>query len=684
MDSPPSCSVTLSEILVLSEDSGLLLTSDHSGSLDVVSSCSDQSSHCYYTMECPESEDEEETDKSGLIHDNLCNENCNTVKRYPKKVPEMEKQLIPTIDPPLEFQDKPPSSSHDLSVELIQEVAEEITDSIISECMRLFISEHLKPDEDPPSLNKMDAKTSQKRMFWTSELIYSTSSRSSLSSSRLSSSHNSLSVTAANKVDDSSFITSAMSHDILSITDMYNVPLDSDIYAIPADSVRGKDKKKVPHKLYRYNTSKKKDPLSSIESNVSSSFCNYNPNRKQKRNSTPSRSMSTLASGEPIQMTLQQVRQFLHNLYSSSSSETLSKTKQAVYKSYNLNVNDGRGQIMKTNGSRRIVKCKKSKNLSKKTKDSCDNKNLSFNSNVNNNNVNSTSNNNNLDGFSDLQKNGVDGVKKLTQPPPSRSSFKSSLKQTLCNLFRLRKYSSPAESETQPTDTVLVVDVSKPPFQKRALPPVPGVSITFPQPDIEKFNQQDSIMDFATNIEKVKDYGWYWGPISGEAAEKILSNEPDGSFIVRDSSDDHYIFSLTFKLNGCVRHVRIEHDQGNFSFGSCTKFKSHTIVDFIENAVEHSRSGRYLFFLHRRPILGPMRVQLLHPVSRFKQVQSLQHMCRFVILKHVRKDLIPQLPLPRRMIDYLNVPHYYSEEFFEEEQTEISSPLHFFSFVAPQ
>ena len=68
---------------------------------------------------------------------------------------------------------------------------------------------------------------------------------------------------------------------------------------------------------------------------------------------------------------------------------------------------------------------------------------------------------------------------------------------------------------------------------------------------------------------------------------------------------------------------------GNFSFGSFTKFKSNTIVDFIENAVEHSRSGRYLFFLHRRPVFGPMRVQLLHPVSRFKQVQSLQHLCRY-------------------------------------------------------
>lgn len=175
-------------------------------------------------------------------------------------------------------------------------------------------------------------------------------------------------------------------------------------------------------------------------------------------------------------------------------------------------------------------------------------------------------------------------------------------------------------------------------------------------------------MKFAASIEKVKDQGWYWGPISGEAAEKILAKEPDGSFVVRDSSDHHYIFSLTFKLNGFVRHVRIEHDQGNFSFGSFTKFKSNTIVDFIENAVEHSRSGRYLFFLHRRPVLGPMRVQLLHPVSRYKEVQSLQHMCRYVIVKHVRRDLLSQLPVPTRMKQYLNTPFYYSEQVAEEAE----------------
>lgn len=208
------------------------------------------------------------------------------------------------------------------------------------------------------------------------------------------------------------------------------------------------------------------------------------------------------------------------------------------------------------------------------------------------------------------------------------------------------------------------------PYAVRALPPLPvgcssGCDHLAAVSDAASTTSDESdrrSMDYAASIEKVKDCGWYWGPISGETAERLLSQEPDGSFVVRDSSDEHYIFSLTFKLNGLVRHVRIEHDQGNFSFGCLQKFQSHTIVDFIENAVEHSRSGRYLFFLHRRPILGPMRVQLLHPVSRFKQVQSLQHLCRFSILKSIRRDLIDSLPLPARLKAYLNTPHYYSEE----------------------
>lgn len=89
---------------------------------------------------------------------------------------------------------------------------------------------------DPP-LEFQDTPPGPRLCFTPDTLSRRPASRNSLTS-RLSSSHNSLSVPTANKADDSSFITSAMSHDVLTtITDMYNVPFDSDIYTLPVDTL---------------------------------------------------------------------------------------------------------------------------------------------------------------------------------------------------------------------------------------------------------------------------------------------------------------------------------------------------------------------------------------------------------------------------------------------------------------
>lgn len=50
---------------------------------------------------------------------------------------------------------------------------------------------------------------------------------------------------------------------------------------------------------------------------------------------------------------------------------------------------------------------------------------------------------------------------------------------------------------------------------------------------------------------KLSNYGWYWGPISGNEADAKLLSEPDGAFLVRDSSDDRLFFlsSLFFVKN---------------------------------------------------------------------------------------------------------------------------------------
>ncbi|KAK3924710.1 Suppressor of cytokine signaling 7 [Frankliniella fusca] len=545
------------------------------------------------------------------------------------------------------------------------------------------------------------------RYCWTPELPYMLcrpASRSSLSS-RLSSSHNSLSVPAANRVDDSSFITSAMSHEVLStgdICDMYNVPVDCDVYAVPVDMVR--PPVPVPpqrQKRQRHQRRKRKQPekseMESSKGRTLSSHTMIQPRvllseqASQKRHNRPGRSasMECATPGEPIHMTLAEVRRYLSSLYSSSSDSSECRKKPTTCLQSRLpNISKAK----RGDGSVTIENIDDNLNVTYNNPVTKSHRKSTFSINVRNKKCKES-----VDTLVLASPEGSDCMLIPEGKTKRGMSFSSTLKQTFCNMFRIRRLISPEHapnrrrtiggvvddiSDSVDVHTVSSVCQQKARFSTRALPPLPARDIPLQenssneealvQDDI--LNEGEPSVDFASSIEKVKDYGWYWGPISGEAAEKILSNEPDGSFIVRDSSDDHYIFSLTFKLNSCVRHVRIEQDQGNFSFGSCTKFKSHTIVDFIENAVEHSRSGRYLFFLHRRPVLGPMRVQLLHPVSRFKQVQSLQHMCRFVILKVVRRDLISSLPLPRRVLDYLSTPHYYSEQLAEEEKLCPSSP----------
>lgn len=540
------------------------------------------------------------------------------------------------------------------------------------------------------------------RYCWTPELPYllcRPASRSSLSS-RLSSSHNSLSVPAANRVDDSSFITSAMSHEVLStgdICDMYNVPVDCDVYAVPVDMVRPpvpvppQRQKRQRHQRRKRKQSEKSE-IESSKGKTVSSHTMIQPRvllpeqAVQKRHNRPGRSasMECATPGEPIHMTLAEVRRYLSSLYSSSSDSSEYRKKPTTCLQSRL---PNLSKNKRVDGNVTIENIDDNLNVTYNNPIMKSNRKSTFSINVRNKKCKD-----NADALVLASPEGSDCMLIPEGKPKRGMSFSSTLKQTFCNMFRIRRLISPEHapgrrrtigggiddiSDGVDGNTVNSTCQQKARFSTRALPPLPARDIPLqentsseeaPVAQEDILNEGEPSVDFASSIEKVKDYGWYWGPISGEAAEKILSNEPDGSFIVRDSSDDHYIFSLTFKLNSCVRHVRIEQDQGNFSFGSCTKFKSHTIVDFIENAVEHSRSGRYLFFLHRRPVLGPMRVQLLHPVSRFKQVQSLQHMCRFVILKVVRRDLISSLPLPRRVLDYLSTPHYYSEQLAEEEQ----------------
>ncbi|KAI5101840.1 suppressor of cytokine signaling 7 [Silurus meridionalis] len=159
---------------------------------------------------------------------------------------------------------------------------------------------------------------------------------------------------------------------------------------------------------------------------------------------------------------------------------------------------------------------------------------------------------------------------------------------------------------------------------------------------------------FTASLRELERCGWYWGPMNWEDAELKLKGKPDGSFLVRDSSDPRYILSLSFRSQGVTHHTRMEHYRGTFSLWCHPKFEDrcHSVVEFIERAIMHSKNGKFLYFLRSRvPGLPPTPVQLLYPVSRFCNVKTLQHLCRFCIRQLVRIDHIQELPLPKYCLD---------------------------------
>lgn len=331
-------------------------------------------------------------------------------------------------------------------------------------------------------------------------------SRNSLSS-RLSSSHNSLSVVTTNKADDSIFITQAMSHDALTgreISDFYNVPIDSDMYALPVDVIQPESKELKSNgyrnlrgklKYVRNNKKRRKTTGGSsnggIEDLASGTTEKYGTRLKatmtsksDKRHSVPENMI------EPMHMTLDEVKRFYHSLYTSSSdSSEMPDKKWTLHNKRNvaptinhiaenpsakstISPNNNNNNNSNHNNNNKCVSVKvinkttgyyKNKKFS--TKDNCANSNQRF----GNNGI--SANNGNVTGT-------VSGNKK------SQFSINLNLKQKFCSIFRFRKthHATVATSDSVEYDNNRLSDVAggdvkqdkKVKFSTRALPPLPS------------------------------------------------------------------------------------------------------------------------------------------------------------------------------------------------------------------
>ncbi|XP_061694133.1 suppressor of cytokine signaling 5b [Syngnathoides biaculeatus] len=158
--------------------------------------------------------------------------------------------------------------------------------------------------------------------------------------------------------------------------------------------------------------------------------------------------------------------------------------------------------------------------------------------------------------------------------------------------------------------------------------------------------QIDYIHCLVPDLLQITSMPCYWGVMDRYEAESLLDGRPEGTFLLRDSAQEDYLFSVSFRRYNRSLHARIEQWNHNFSFDAhdpCV-FHSSTVTGLLEHYKDPSAC---MFF-------EPLLTAPLHRTFPF----SLQHLARAAICRWTTYDGIGSLPLPLALQDFLKEYHY--------------------------
>ncbi|XP_008297075.1 suppressor of cytokine signaling 2 [Stegastes partitus] len=160
----------------------------------------------------------------------------------------------------------------------------------------------------------------------------------------------------------------------------------------------------------------------------------------------------------------------------------------------------------------------------------------------------------------------------------------------------------------------------------------------------------------ALAMKDLRNTGWYWGSLTANEAKEILQDASEGTFLVRDSSQQDYLFTISAMTSAGPTNLRIEYKHGKFKLDSVVLVKPRlkqfdSVVHLVEHYVQLSRTSDKANSEPAAAAAPNGTVQLLLTKPVYTATPSLQHLCRIAINRRTRR--VQDLPLPNRLKDYL-------------------------------
>uniref|UniRef100_A0A8C0PYE4 Suppressor of cytokine signaling 3 n=4 Tax=Canis lupus TaxID=9612 RepID=A0A8C0PYE4_CANLF len=203
---------------------------------------------------------------------------------------------------------------------------------------------------------------------------------------------------------------------------------------------------------------------------------------------------------------------------------------------------------------------------------------------------------------------------------------------------------------------------------------------------LKTFSSKSEYQLVVNAVRKLQESGFYWSAVTGGEANLLLSAEPAGTFLIRDSSDQRHFFTLSVKTQSGTKNLRIQCEGGSFSLQSDPRSTQPVPrFDCVLKLVHHympppgapsfpapptEPSSEVSEQPPSQPLPGnpPRRAYYIYsggekiplvlsrPLS--SNVATLQHLCRKTVNGHLDSyEKVTQLPGPiREFLDQYDAP----------------------------